>query len=40
MEKRLDSLEQTLSEMAELVVWLATLDENSEENEFGTGDAG
>jgi len=26
--------------MADLVVWLATLDENSEENEFGTGDAG
>ena len=40
MEKRLDSLEQTVSGMADLVVWLATLDENSEENEFGTGDAG
>ena len=40
MEKRLDSLEQTVSGMADLVGWLATLDENSEENEFGTGDAG
>ena len=40
MEKRLDSLEQTVSGMADLVVWLATLDENSEENEFGIGDAG
>ena len=39
MGKRLDSLEQTVSEMAELVVWLATPDENSEEDEFGTGDA-
>ena len=39
MEKRLDSLEKTVSEMAELVVWLATLDENSEEDELGTGDA-
>ena len=39
MEKRLDSLEKTVSEMAELVVWLATPDENSEEDEFGTGDA-
>ena len=38
-EKRLDSLEKTVSEMAELVVWLATPDENSEEDEFGTGDA-
>jgi len=38
--KRLDSLEQTVSEMAELVVWLATPDENSEEDEFGTDDAG
>ena len=40
MEKRLDSLEKTVSEMAELVVWLATPDENSEEDEFGTGDSG
>ena len=39
-EKRLDSLEKTVSEMAELVVWLATLDENSEEDELVTGDAG
>ena len=39
MEKRLDSLEKTVSEMAELVVWLATPDENSEEDEFGTCDA-
>ena len=39
MGKRLDSLEKTVSEMAELVVWLATPDENSEEDEFGTGDA-
>ena len=40
MEKRLDSLEKTVSEMAELVVWLATPDENSEEDELVTGDAG
>ena len=40
MEKRWDSLEQTVSGMADHVVWRATLDENSEENEFGTGDAG
>ena len=40
MEKRLDSLEKTVSEMAELVVWLATPDENSDEDELGTGDAG
>ena len=40
MEKRLDSLEKTVSEMAELVVWLATPDENSEQDELGTGDAG
>ena len=40
MGKRLDSLEQTVSEMAELVVWLATPDENSEEDELVTGDAG
>jgi hypothetical protein len=39
MEKRLDSPEKTVSEMAELVVWLATLDENSEEDELVTGDA-
>ena len=39
-EKRLDTLEKTVSEMAELVVWLATPDENSEEDEFGTGDTG
>ena len=39
-EKRLDSLEKTVSEMAELVVWLATPDENSDEDEFGTGDSG
>ena len=39
-EKRLDSLEKTVSEMAELVVWLATPDENSEEEEFFTGDMG
>ena len=38
-EERLDSLEKTVSEMAELVVWLATLDENSEEDELVTGDA-
>ena len=40
MEERLDSLEKTVSEMAELVVWLATPDENSEEDEFATGDTG
>ena len=40
MEKRLDSLEKTVSEMAELVVLLATPDENSEEDESGDGDAG
>ena len=40
LEKRLDSLEKTVSEMAELVVWLTTPDENSEEDEFVTGDAG
>jgi len=39
-EKRLDSLEKTVSEMAELVVWLATPDENSDEDELGTGAAG
>ena len=39
MEKRLDSLEKTVSEMAELVVWLATPEENSEEDELVTGDA-
>ena len=39
MEKRLDSLEKTVSEMAELVAWLATPDENSEEDELVTGDA-
>ena len=39
MGKRLDSLEKTVGEMAELVVWLATPDENAEEDEFGTGDA-
>ena len=38
MEKRLDSLEKTVSEMAELVVWLVTPDENSEEDELVTGD--
>ena len=38
MEKRLDSLEKTVTEMAELVVWLATPDENSEEDELVTGD--
>ncbi len=38
-EKRLDSLEKTVSEMAELVVWLATPDENSDEDELVTGDA-
>ena len=32
-------LEKTVSEMGELVVWLATLDENSEEDELVTGDA-
>ena len=31
---------KTVSEMAELVVWLTTPDENSEEDEFGAGDAG
>ena len=40
MGRRLDSLEKTVSEMAELVVWLATPDENSEQDELGTGDAG
>jgi len=40
MGRRLDSLEKTVSEMAELVVWLATLDENSEEDELVTGDSG
>ena len=40
MEKRLDSLEKTVSEMAELVAWLATPDENSEEDELVTGDTG
>ena len=39
-EKRVDSLEKTVSEMAELVVWLATPDENSDEDEFVTGAAG
>ena len=39
-EERLDSLEKTVSEMAELVAWLATPDENSEEDEFGTSGAG
>ena len=39
-EKRLDTLEKTVSEMAELVVWLATPDGNSEEDESGTGDSG
>ena len=39
-EKRLDSLEKTVSEMAELVVWLATPDENSDEDEFGADDTG
>ena len=40
MGKRLDSLEKTVSEMAELVVWLATPDENSDEDELVTGDTG
>ena len=40
MEERLDSLEKPVTEMAELVVWLATPDENSEEDERVTGDAG
>ena len=40
MEKRLDSLEKTVSEMAELVVWLATPDENSVEDELVTSDTG
>ena len=31
-------LEKTISEMAELVVWLATPDENSEEDESGADD--
>ena len=31
-------LEKTVSEMGELVVWLETLDENSDEDEFGAGD--
>lgn len=35
MKERLDSLEKTVTEMAELVVWLATPDEN----ECGPGDA-
>ena len=39
MGRRLDSLEKTVSEMAELVAWLVTPDENSEEAELGTGDA-
>ncbi len=30
-------LEKTVSEMGELVVWLATLDENSEQYESGAG---
>ena len=38
MEKRLDTLEKTVSEMAELVVWLATPDENPEGDEFVTGE--
>ena len=33
-------MEKTVSEMAELVVWLATPDENSDEDELGTGAAG
>jgi|TARA_B100000809_G_scaffold51734_2_gene47016 hypothetical protein len=33
-------LEKTVSEMGELVVWLATLDENSEQYESGAGDTG
>ena len=40
MEKRLDSLEKTVTEMAELVVCPTTPDENSEEDDFGAGDAG
>ena len=31
---------KTVSEMAELVVWLATSDENSEQYESGAGDTG
>ena len=40
MEERLDSLALTVSEMAELVAWLATPDENSEEDVLVTGDGG
>ena len=38
METRLDSLEKTVDEMAGLVVWLVTPDENPEGDEFGTGE--
>ena len=38
VETRLDRLEKTVDEMAELVVWLVTPDENSEGDEFVTGE--
>ena len=38
VETRLDRLEKTVDEMAGLVVWLATPDENPEGDEFVTGE--
>ena len=38
VETRLDSLEKTVDEMADLVVWLVTPDENPEGDEFVTGE--
>ena len=38
VETRLDHLEKTVDEMADLVVWLATPDENPEGDEFVTGE--
>ena len=38
METRLDRLENTVDEMADLVVWLVTPDENPEGDEFVTGE--
>ena len=40
VETRLDRLEKTVDEMAGLVVWLATPDENPEGDEFVTGETG
>ena len=38
VETRLDRLEKTVNEMAGLVVWLVTPDNNSEGDEFVTGE--